>query len=180
MDPFEDIYDRHSAAVRRFALFLTGDPARADDLVADVFVRAWVARERIQLPTVRAYLMTIARNLHRDEQRASSPPGVPLDETVADRRPSVYARLEGHARLEDVRRRLRGVARGDRRALLLYVVREMSYGDIAELLGITVGAVKSRIARARAALRPPLESRRAEGVERHHVSNESLIVEPKR
>jgi hypothetical protein len=54
MDAFEEVYERHSAAVRRFALFLTGDPSLADDLVAEVFVRAWQARDRIQLPTVRA------------------------------------------------------------------------------------------------------------------------------
>lgn len=154
MDVFEEIYERHSAAVRRFALFLTGDPVRADDLVAEVFVRAWQARERIELPTVRAYLMTIARNLHRDRYRSRTVHVVELDENLADARPTVQARLECIATLHDIRRRLRQVAQADRRALLLYVVKELSYADIAQTLGISVGAVKSRIARARAALRP--------------------------
>ena len=53
MDGFREIYDRYYRDVRRFALFLTGDPARADDLTADTFVRAWRARDRIQHATVR-------------------------------------------------------------------------------------------------------------------------------
>jgi RNA polymerase sigma factor (sigma-70 family) len=117
MDAFQEVYERHSAAVRRFALFLTEDPAAADDLVADVFVRAWLARQRIEYGTVRAYLMTIARNLHRDHYRASGPPLVLIDETVVDGGPSVQVRMEGAAQLRRVRARLRTVARGDRRAL---------------------------------------------------------------
>jgi DNA-directed RNA polymerase specialized sigma24 family protein len=51
------------------------------------------------------------------------------------------------------------VARGDRRALLLYVVGDMSYSEIAATLGVSVGAVKSRIFRAREALATPLDPR---------------------
>lgn len=152
MDPFEEVYRQHSAAVRRFALFLTGNSARADDLVADVFVRAWLARDRIVYSTVRAYLMTIAKNLHTDALRASRASMVPLDDQIPDNRPGVDAHLEVAARLRSLRGRLRTVARGDRRALLLYVCRELSYADVAKELGISVGAVKSRIARARDAV----------------------------
>jgi RNA polymerase sigma-70 factor (ECF subfamily) len=158
MDPFEEAYRRHSAAVRRFALFLTGDPARADDLVAEVFVRAWQARDRIQYGSVRAYLMTIARNLHTDAHRTARASMVTIDEEVVDNSPSVEARLEIAANLRSVRARLRRVARGDRRALLLFVCRELSYADVAKQLGITVGAVKSRIARARDSLNAQAES----------------------
>jgi RNA polymerase sigma-70 factor (ECF subfamily) len=57
MDPFADLYERHYSDVYRFALFLTGDRTRAEDLVADTFVRAWLTRDRIRQPTVRAYLL---------------------------------------------------------------------------------------------------------------------------
>ena len=66
MDPFRELYERYYRDVYRFALFLTGDAARAEDLAADTFVRAWTARDRIRHETVRAYLLTIARNLYRD------------------------------------------------------------------------------------------------------------------
>jgi RNA polymerase sigma-70 factor (ECF subfamily) len=159
MDGFRETYDRYYQDVRRFALFLTGDPGRADELAADTFVRAWQARDRIQHATVKAYLMTITRNLYRDQLRASRTRAarqVELVDTIADRSPGADVRVQHASTLRDVRARLRRVARGDRRALLLFVVREMSYAEVAVALGISIGAVKSRICRARDALTAPL------------------------
>jgi len=151
MDGFRELYERYYSEVYRFALFLTGDTTRAEDLAADTFVRAWTARDRIRQETVRAYLLTITRNLFRDGLRAARP-HVALDERLQDGSPMADARVERASALQQVRTRLRRVARGDRRALLLYVVREMSYAEIANVLGVSVAAVKSRIFRAREAL----------------------------
>ena len=151
MDAFQELYERYYHDVYRFALFLTGDAARAEDLTADTFIRAWTARERIRQETVRAYLLTIARNLHRDALRATRR-HEPIDEQIADRAPRVDVQVEQASALRQVCARLRHVARGDRRALLLYVGREMSYPEIATTLGVSVAAVKSRIFRAREAL----------------------------
>lgn len=151
MDPFQELYERYFRDVYRFALFLTGDAARAEDLAADTFVRAWTARDRIRHESVRAYLLTITRNLHRDGLR-SAHRQVALDHQIKDRQPTVDVQVEHASTLRQVRARLRHVARGDRRALLLYVVREMSYPEIAAVLGVSVAAVKSRIFRAREAL----------------------------
>lgn len=151
MDDLEALYTRHHADVRRFALFLTGDPARADDLAAETFVRAWTARDRIATASVRGYLLAITRNLHRDEWRRTARLSG-LDERLPDIAAPVDERA-GHAlRLAGVRRQLAAVAPGDRRALLLHAVRGLSYGEVAGCLGITLAAVKSRIFRARAAL----------------------------
>jgi len=158
MDGFRELYERYYTDVHRFALFLTGDVARAEDLAADTFVRAWTARDRIRQETVRAYLLTVTRNLFRDHVRAARP-HVALDERVADGAPMADVRVERAAALQQIRGRLRHVARGDRRALLLYVVREMSYSEIAAALGVSVAAVKSRIFRAREALATPLAPR---------------------
>jgi RNA polymerase sigma-70 factor (ECF subfamily) len=154
MDRFRELYERYYRDVFRFALFLTGDEARAEDLTADTFVRAWTARDRIRQDTVRAYLLTITRNLFRDHLRAAQP-HVALDERLPDEAPMADVRVERASALQQVRARLRHVARGDRRALLLYVVREMSYAEIATALGVSVAAVKSRIFRAREALATP-------------------------
>ena len=161
MDPFRELYERYYKDVYRFALFLTGDPARAEDLAADTFVRAWTARDRIRTETVRAYLLTITRNLHRDRLRATRR-DVELDAEIADTAPPVDVQVEHASTLRDVRWRLRHVAPGDRRALLLYVIREMSYAEIAQALNVSVGAVKSRIFRAREVLLAPPRSRNGE------------------
>jgi len=158
---FRGLYERYYADVYRFALFLTGNEARAEDLAADTFVRAWTARDRIQQQTVRGYLLTITRNLYRDALRASRP-HVPLDDRIADDAPAADVQVERASALQQIRSRLRRVARGDRRALLLYVARDMSYTEIATALGVSVGAVKSRIFRAREALTPGAPATREE------------------
>jgi RNA polymerase sigma-70 factor (ECF subfamily) len=150
MDEFEAIYARYYRDVYRFALFLTSDHARAEDLAAETFVRAWGALGRVRQPTMKAYLLTITRNLFRDSRRRER--SVPLDESMPIAGPSLEAQVERFSTLRGIRARLRSVASGDRRALLMFVVREMSYEEIARVLGISVGAVKSRIFRAREAL----------------------------
>ena len=155
MDGFRELYDRYYQDVHRFALFLTGDPTRADDLTSETFVRAWRARDRIQHATVKAYLLAITRNLYRDELRASrqsTDREVELQDTIPDGAPGADVHVQHASTLRNVRARLRHVARGDRRALLLYVLKEMSYAEVAAKLGISIGAVKSRINRAREAL----------------------------
>ena len=155
MDGFRELYDRYYQDVHRFALFLTGDPTRADDLTSETFVRAWRARDRIQHATVKAYLLAIARNLYRDQLRSSrqsTDREVELQDTIADAAPGADVHVQHASTLRNVRAKLRGVARGDRRALLLYVLKEMSYAEVASALGISIGAVKSRINRAREAL----------------------------
>jgi RNA polymerase sigma factor (sigma-70 family) len=157
MEAFRLIYERYRTDVHRFALFLTGDWARAEDLVADTFVRAWCAREPIRQETVKAYLFTIARNLHRDEQRRQRE-HVVLEAGLPDRGPGVHALVEHRTTLHRVRQMLRRVPRADRKALLLFVFREMSYSEIAATLGISIGATRSRISRARECLNHALET----------------------
>jgi RNA polymerase sigma-70 factor (ECF subfamily) len=157
MDGFREVYERHYPAVYRLALFLTGAPDQADDLAAETFVRAWTARDRLQYATVRAYLLTITRNLYRDQRRAARH-FVELHESIVESSAPAAVRVEQASTLREIRARLPGVAAGDRRALLLYAVRGLSYADIAGRLGISLNAVKARIARARDALgggRPP-------------------------
>jgi RNA polymerase sigma-70 factor (ECF subfamily) len=152
MDSFREVYERHYGSVYRLALFLTGAPDQADDLAAETFVRAWTARDRLQYATVRAYLLTITRNLYRDQLRASRH-FVELHESLATAAPPPAERVERASTLREIRARLPGLAAGDRRALLLYAVCGLSYADVAGRLGISLNAVKSRIARAREALR---------------------------
>lgn len=153
MDAFAALYERHYRDVYRFALFLTGDPARAEDLASETFVRALMARDRIHDPTVRAYLHAITRNLYRDQLRRVRPVIVELGENARDVQPRADQRVEQQSELRHVHGQLRQVAAGDRRALLLYAVRSLSYAEIATRLGVSVAAVKSRIARAREALK---------------------------
>ena len=82
MIDFHTVYARHAADLRRFALYLTGNPALADDLVADAFVRLWTTTTAIRTETVKGYLIAIVRNLYLNSRRRDAR-DVPLDDTHA-------------------------------------------------------------------------------------------------
>jgi RNA polymerase sigma-70 factor (ECF subfamily) len=60
---FHSLFERHSRDVYRFALYLSGDPSLAEEIARETFVRARVTPGDVRLGTVKAYLLTIARNL---------------------------------------------------------------------------------------------------------------------
>ena len=57
------LYKRYAPDVNRFALYLSGDRALAEDLTSETFVRLLLAKDRVELATVKGYLFTITRNL---------------------------------------------------------------------------------------------------------------------
>ena len=69
MIDFSELYRTHAKDVHRFVLFLSGDPVLADDILSETFIRLWHARGRVDLTTVKGYLLTIARNLFLAEIR---------------------------------------------------------------------------------------------------------------
>ena len=85
MIDFAELYRRHAGDVHRFVLFLSGDPDLADDILSETFIRLWHARGRVDLTTVRGYLLAIARNLFLTERRHARRMTT-LDERVQDTR----------------------------------------------------------------------------------------------
>lgn len=145
---FAGIYEAHARDLRRFALYLSGDAALADDLVSEAFVRAWTAWERVELPTVRAYLFTIVRNLFLHHVRAERR-RAPLDPAVVDERPGPETRASDQRDLAVVIAALRTLPEIDRAALLMRADEQVSYEEISAALGITVSAAKVKVHRAR-------------------------------
>lgn len=145
---FSAIYQTHAAHVHRFALFLSGDPTLAEDLTAESFVRLWLARERLELATVRAYLFAIARNLYL-QQRRGRRPQEPFDEATADPRPGPAERAMARDELASTLAALQALPELDRAALLMRADEELAYEEIAAALGLTLAAVRVRVHRAR-------------------------------
>jgi len=71
MTDFQQIYQRYAPDVYRFALYLSGNPALAEDITSETFVRLWTSDETIRMQTVKAYLFAIARHLYIDDRRAA-------------------------------------------------------------------------------------------------------------
>jgi RNA polymerase sigma-70 factor (ECF subfamily) len=156
---FHELNERHWRDVYRLALFLSGNPAQAEDLTSDTFMRAWNARGSIREATLRAYLLTITRNLWRDVKRREWRL-VPLEDAGV---PSIEARGDTLVDLGWTTRQLELVAGGDGTALLLHARDGLSSEEIARRLDISVGAVKSRVFRARQALNAMRDGRPSEG-----------------
>ncbi len=138
--------------LRRYARALLGHRAAADDLVQDTLERAWSRIGQWRPGTdLRAWLFSIMHNLHVDQVRRSTPPTCPVDEVNDDlqTRPTQTDGLE----LNDLESALRQLPDEQREVVLLVALEEMSYSDIATMLGIPSGTVMSRLARGRERLR---------------------------
>jgi RNA polymerase sigma-70 factor, ECF subfamily len=148
---FAGLYGRYAPSVHRYALFLCGDRTQAEDIVSETFVRVWGARDRVELPTVRTYLLAIARNVFlqglRQRRREA-----PLDEALSDPAPRADASHEISAELDRALAALAALPEIDRTALLLRVDEELGYDEIAAILNITPVAARVKVHRARARL----------------------------
>ena len=153
---FAALYERHSGDVHRFALYLSGNEATAEDLTAETFVRAWIARGRIREGSVKAYLLAIARNLYRDNCRRVTETPLPDDPNAAldPPDPGTPPDEAAHARreLDVVLRALRQIPELDRAVLLMATIEGMPHQAIGAALGLSTAAVKVRVHRARVTL----------------------------
>jgi RNA polymerase sigma-70 factor (ECF subfamily) len=154
----------HTDALYRVARHLTGRDEDAEDLVQETFARALGARSQFAPGTnLRAWLFRILRNAHIDGHRRARKNPVQAtfsDDDPTDVAPSLDDPLRGDEELE----RLRGVVAEDieaalaslsvdARAVVLLDLEGLTESELAEALGCKVGAIKSRLSRARAALR---------------------------
>ena len=145
---FHSLYERYAPSVRRFALFLSGDAAMADDITSETFVRAWTSTGEIREPTVKAYLFTVARNLYRDILRRNRRFSE-LDDSLPDTRPDLALRVEHSSELATVFAAMRELSEIDKTALLMRAHEELTYEEIAQALHLPLSTVKTKVHRAR-------------------------------
>lgn len=147
--------------LRRFARALCGDAALADDLVQDCVERALI-KSHLYDPArpLRAWLYAVLRNLYISSLRRTGRSGV--IKTVDDLQNgegSVAPQQEDRLSVTSVSEALDRLASQHREVIVLIALEEMSYRDAAEILGIPLGTVMSRLSRAREQLRQILEDR---------------------
>ena len=147
MIDFDNLYKVYSKDVYRFALFLSGDLAVAEDITAETFTRALTNISSIRQSTVKSYLFAIARNYFletkRTEQRTENIDEVRLGETEMD--------LTNNSRLVEMSgllNQLNNLSIDARTALLLRA-NGLSYQEIAQVMNKNEGLVKTTVHRAR-------------------------------
>ncbi len=139
-------------SLRRYALALTRDADMADDLVQDSLERA-LDRRRLWRPqgTVRAWLFAILHNRFVSDRRRDGRRGDHASIDAIDH-PAAVDDPVSNVALAEVGRALEALSVEQRTVLLLVAVEGLTYREAATALGVPVGTVMSRVARARAAL----------------------------
>ena len=156
MNTFHRDVEAAIPALRRYARALTRDAEIADDLVQDTLVRALRSEHLFHGGEVRSWLYTILTNLNRNRLRslARRPTLTPIEENDA-------ADASGpEAGGRDIERALAMLVDEQRTALLLVVLEGLTYREVAEIQGVPIGTVMSRLARARTQIKSYLDGER--------------------
>lgn len=144
--------------LRAFARSLTGQRDAADDLVQDALTKAWASRDRFEPGTsMKAWTFMILRNSYISQMRRRRFTS-DWDEERAARVLVISASQDGNLELGDLHRALQVLPEQQREALILVGAGGLSYEEVAQICGVAIGTVKSRVARARAALAGLIES----------------------
>ena len=156
MGTFHQDIEAAIPALRRYARALTRETETADDLVQDTLVRALRSEHLFHGGEVRSWLYTILTNLNRNRLRSLS--RRPTLTSIEDNDAPDAAGPEAGSR--DIERALALLVEEQRTALLLVVLEGLTYREVAEVQGVPIGTVMSRLARARAHVKAVLEGER--------------------
>ena len=158
---FTALYRRHRDGVYRFALLYCGSPAAAGDVTQETFLHLITQPGQFDHTrgTVGAWLCGVARNMARRHMNVREEPTEP--ERLADDAAPHEAHVDHDTPLErvlraesaeQVRRAIARLAPHYRDVLVLCEISELSYAEAAQVCGIDIGTVRSRLSRARAEL----------------------------
>ena len=145
---FTEIYTSYADDIYRFAFHLTGNYHNAKDITSDTFIRAWTHRSNIRVETLKAYLLTIARNLYLEQLRKRKNPGS-VSEEIINPSPGPDILLESRLKLEQIHNFLQALPEVDRTAFILHIYNDMPYAEIARVLELSLSGVKVKVYRVR-------------------------------
>jgi RNA polymerase sigma-70 factor, ECF subfamily len=149
IDAFEELVRRYQASIYRVALRMLGSRADAQDAAQETFVRAWRALPRFrQDSTISTWLYRIVTRRALDRIATRRTTGT-LDEVEVEAGPDPAQAAEDRERLRAVRHAIANLPPEQRAALVLREFEGLSYQEVADVLGVSLPAIKGRIHRAR-------------------------------
>jgi len=135
--------------LRAFGRTLTGSPTHGDDLAQDTLTKALASRSSFEMGTnMKAWTFMILRNLFYSEKRRSWR-SCELDPEVAELTLVAVTNPTGALELDELRRAMTMLPEEQREALILIGAAGLSYEEVAQIAGVAVGTIKSRVSRAR-------------------------------
>ena len=184
---FDEVYSRYAVMVFNLALRLSGDPDEAADLTQEIFLRVYRHLDSFSgRSALKTWIFRVALNHCRERLSRFRPVTLPIAEAADDAGPAGAASIadprrspEEQAVAADLGRQvacaLALLPAPFREAVVLRDLQGLSYEEIAAVLGVRVGTVRSRIARGREQLRGLLETMAPAGVRQRSLS---AIAEP--
>ncbi|GAA2444159.1 sigma-70 family RNA polymerase sigma factor [Actinomadura vinacea] len=177
---FGKLFDRYSRTVYNYCFRRTADWSAAEDLTSVVFLETWRRRAHVRLSadSLLPWLYRVATNVlhnHRRSlrrhraalERVRALPAAPNDAV------SAAARLEAEHEMREILASIRKLSRSDQEVLALCVWEGLGYAEAATALGVPVGTVRSRLARARKRLKQHTGPPRTDG----HRAGTTLFTE---
>ncbi len=150
----DTLYARHGPSLLAYLIGLLSQRALAEEVLQDVMLAAWQGAARFRGDSqVRTWLFTIARHRAANARRRRAPVQAPLGETLAADDPQPAEIVELQDEQAAVRHALGKLSAEQRETLELVFFHELSESDVARVTGVAPGTVKSRLYRAKAALR---------------------------
>ena len=164
-DAFGELVVRHQDGLYTMAVRILGRPEDAADVVQETFLRAYDNLPKLRGDSVRGWLYRVASNCSRDiQRRAVRKPTTPMENDegkivdLPDPQLGPDATAEARERAAVLREAVLELPVDFRTAVVLRDVNDLSYEEIAAVLRVPLGTVKSRINRARALLAARLRS----------------------
>ena len=158
---FDELVASRSPALLRSAYLLTGDWAMAEDLLQTALVKIWFARTGLREPAAaEAFVRTTMTRLFVSWRRRRWRGEVPTERMPE---PATDGQLGGVEDRDSLRRALARLPARTRAMVVLRFYDDLTEAQVAELLGCSVGTVKSTVSRALAQLRRPATATNPEG-----------------
>lgn len=175
---FGELVEAYQDAVYNLCLRMLGDPYEAEDAAQEAFIRAYKAMDRYDSSRpFSTWLLSIAAHHSIDQIRRRRFTKVSMDampyQFIADPSPGPETSMGISDQEERVQELLDNLSPTDRAAVVMFYWNELSYDEIAEALGLTNSAVKSRLHRARRTLAESWEQDNADNFaaeKNHHES----------
>ena len=168
LEAFNQLVSEYQTPVYNLAFRMLTDPAGAEDVAQDTFVAAFRKIHTFHTGNFRAWLMRIAANSCRDHLRSARVRRSVSLEALEESPSFVVQDTGGTPESHTLRRELAGMIQetlgrlpaDQRMAVVLVDVQEYSYGEAAQIMGVPIGTVKSRLSRGRLTLRDHLLAQR--------------------
>lgn len=151
---FGELLENEIPSLRRYARALKRNSTWADDLVQSCLLRALTKSHLWQPGTnLRSWLFTIMHNVHVNDIRSAARKGIDVAVEDAERFLTIAETQDAKLQLRDLDRAMAQLSEERRQVILLVGLEGLQYQEVASILGLPVGTVRSRLSRGRETLR---------------------------